>query len=195
MKNYSELRRSDIAWVVGIVFLLIAIALFAILVALNSYFGTGLREAYVWVQIIFLLLIILGPGFYFYRKYENADINSVRKLLDVPEISEGEKPKYSAFSSFFGDMALVGLLLSSLPDIFINNNQYIILFDGDKAISLTELVFLILVTPFNLLVNAVAFTIIAFSFARLSLSCTGKLHGKATLLALIIGLLIVIVQF
>lgn len=195
MKNHSELRISGIARVVGIVLLLIAIAIFAILVALNSYFGIGLRVAYEYVQIIFLLFIIVGPGFYFYRKYENADINNIRKLLDVPEISEGEKPKYSVFSSFFGDMALVGLLLSSLPDIFININQYIILFDGDKTISLTELVFLTLVTPFNLLVNAMAFTIMALSFARLSLSCTGKLHGKATLSALIIGLLIVIVQF
>ena len=128
-------------------------------------------------------------------RFENADEKSIRKLLDIPELAEGEKPKYSAFSSFFGDMALVGLLLSSLPDLVKDINRYIILIDGIEKISLIELAFLTLVTPIFLLVSAGVFTIMAFSLVRLILTCTRKLHGKTILSILFIGLLIVIVQF
>tara|TARA_Y100001970_G_scaffold274604_1_gene374648 strand:- start:1849 stop:2436 length:588 start_codon:yes stop_codon:yes gene_type:complete len=195
MVNHEKLRVSGIARVVGIVLLLISIALLVILLVLNFYSDTDLRIAYEYVQIVFLLLTAVGPGFYFYRKYEDADDNSVRKLLDVSDLPKGEKPKYTAFSSFFGDMALVGLLLSSVPDLIRDFTQYIILLDGTKTISLKELALLALVTPFNHLVNAIVFSIMALSFARLSLSCTGRLHAKVTLSALIIGVLIIIVQF
>lgn len=195
MENKEKLRASGIARVLGIALLLVTIAFFVILLVLNFYFNTGLRVAYEYVQIIFLLLTVVGPGFYFYRKFEKADNNTVRKFLDVPEIPEGEKPRYSVFSSFFGDMALVGLLLSSLPRLVGTINQNIILIDRAETISWIELALLTLVTPLNLLINTVVFTVMALSFARLSLSCFGKIHVKTTLLALAIGVLIVIVQF
>ncbi|NDV90498.1 hypothetical protein GTH32_04705 [Alteromonas sp. 345S023] len=190
----QDIKISEIARCFGIGLAIIAFAIVTILIATDYYHDTGLAVAYQWISIALLLVVVAGPGFTFYRAMEKVKNEDVEEFLTGLQNHKGEPLRYPTVSSFFGDMALIGLFFSKIGEVHEKTNKAIInLFEND-GINLIELALLSIVVVIFLFLTVFVSSILASTTAKLFITVRDKSSPKYVFATFFGGLGVIIIS-